>query len=74
MDIVRILHKEEKKLIGQRDSLDLRVKSLRTAINALNGNSDRPGPRAGRKLSAAHKKAIRDGIARRKAGKSKSEK
>jgi hypothetical protein len=41
-------------------------------IDAFDLNGDKPGPRAGRKLSKAHRLAIKRGIAAKKAGRSKA--
>jgi hypothetical protein len=75
MDIVAALKSEEKKL-------ETRLGGIRQAIRALNGyaplainhmpneieiSSDRGSKLRGRKLSAAHRLAIKQGIARKKA-------
>jgi hypothetical protein len=58
MDILKLLKKEESKLAG-------RLTNLRAAIDALAGNGT--GRKRGRKLSAAHRLAIKRGIAKAKA-------
>jgi hypothetical protein len=63
MDILTALKSEEKKL-------ETRLSGIRQAIHALNDHhepSDRVSKLKGRKLSAAHRRAIKAGIARRKA-------
>jgi hypothetical protein len=77
MDIVAALKSEEKKL-------ETRLGGIRQAIRALNGyaprainhmpseieiSSDRGSKLRGRKLSAAHRRAIKVGIAKAKARK-----
>jgi hypothetical protein len=70
LNIIKLLRKEESKLAKQADVIVAQVKSIRTAIDALGGKPDgRRGPRKCRKLSAAHRRAIKEGIARRKAEK-----
>ncbi len=63
MDIVNLLRREESKLVKESDRITHQLGSIRTAINALGGKR---GPRAGRKLSAAHRAAIKRGIAAKK--------
>ena len=63
-ELIAMLRDEERKLAG-------RLTGLRAAIQALRGNSSKPyGARAhklkGRKLSAAHRAAIKAGIAKAK--------
>ena len=68
MDIVAALKQEERKLEAQ-------LGGIKQAILALNGlasvshvvSSERGSKLKGRKLSAAHRLAIKQGIARRKA-------
>ena len=61
--LIAMLRDEERKLAG-------RLTGLRAAIHALSGNSSKPhaGDRGhklrGRKLSAAHRAAIKAGIAK----------
>jgi hypothetical protein len=70
MDLLKMLRDEERKLAG-------RLTGLRTAIAALSGNSSEPhaGRRnklRGRKLSAAHRAAIKAGIAKAKRAQAKA--
>jgi hypothetical protein len=73
MDILAALHSEERKLETQ-------LRGVRAAIHALNGNavssrvvsSERGSTLKGRKLSAAHRRAIKVGIAKAKARKAGS--
>jgi hypothetical protein len=76
MDILAALRSEEKKLANQ-------LGGIRQAILALNGHasnsnhtisngSDRGSKLKGRKLSAAHRRAIKVGIAKSKARKAGS--
>ncbi len=78
MDILRMLRKEESKLLAAQDKVAHRLAGLRGAINALSG--DRHTIRAhavvaahkvlrGKKLSAAHRAAIKRGIAKARTGK-----
>jgi hypothetical protein len=64
MDLLKMLRDEERRLVG-------RLTGLRAAIHALSGNSNKPhagrgNKLRGRKLSAAHRAAIKAGIARMK--------
>ena len=68
--LIEMLRDEERKLAG-------RLTGLRAAIQALSGNSSKPNvARAhklkGRKLSAAHRAAIKAGIAKAKKAAGKS--
>ena len=72
MDIVAALRNEERKL-------DTRLGGIKQAIHALNGHtsdgsigSDRGSKLKGKKLSAAHRRAIKVGIAKAKARKAGS--
>jgi hypothetical protein len=72
MDIVAALKSEEKKL-------ETRLGGIRQAIHALNGSavshvvsSERGSKLKGRKLSAAHRRAIKLGIQKAKARKAGS--
>jgi hypothetical protein len=71
MDVLmRVLHKEERKLLAVQEKIASRLTSLRAAIHALAGNGNvkaRGSKLRGRKLSAAHRKAIKLGWAKRKA-------
>jgi hypothetical protein len=74
MDILKVLHKEEHKLLQAAGKIEGELSRIRAAINALgtNGASLRRGadPRRGKKLSAAHRRAIREGIKKAKQAKS----
>ena len=63
MDLLKMLRDEERRLAG-------RLTGLRAAIQALSGNSSKPyvarAQLKGRKLSAAHRAAIKAGIAKAK--------
>jgi len=70
MDLLKLLHEEERKLAG-------RLTGLRAAIHALSGNSNKPhagrgNKLRGRKLSAAHRAAIKAGIAKAKKAQAKA--
>jgi hypothetical protein len=73
MDILAALKQEEKKLVSEQGQIATRLGGLRQAISALNGHfdgqpsSDRGSKLRGKKLSAAHRRAIKAGIARKKA-------
>ncbi len=69
--LMRMLHREEKKLLSTQDKLAGKLINLRAAIHALAGNGNKSvGARGsklrGKKLSAAHRRAIKLGIARAK--------
>jgi hypothetical protein len=73
MNLLRVLHHEEKKLLQSAGKIEGELSRVRAAINALasNGTEEKHrrdvDPRRGRKLSAAHRRAIKAGIARAKA-------
>ena len=72
MNILKVLHHEEKKLLQSAGKIESELTRIRAAINALasNGTGEKHrqvDPRRGRKLSAAHRRAIKAGIARAKA-------
>jgi hypothetical protein len=72
MEILRVLRTEERKLLQAAGKIEGELSRIRAAINALASNgAGRRHPRRGKKLSAAHRKAIKDGIrkAKMKAGK-----
>ena len=76
MDVLRILRKEESKLLAAQDKVAHRLVGLRGAINALSGDhavrarvADGRSKLRGKKLSAAHRAAIKRGIAKARAGK-----
>jgi len=68
--LIAMLRDEERKLAG-------RLTGLRAAIQALSGNSSKPrasrgNKLRGRKLSAAHRAAIKAGIAKARKAQSKA--
>ena len=70
MDLLKMLRDEERRLAG-------RLTGLRAAIQALSGNSSKPHAGRGhklrgRKLSAAHRAAIKAGIAKARKAQSKA--
>jgi len=71
--VMRLLVKEEKKWLGLKDKAASRLMSLRAAINAMaNGNRSvgaRVSKLKGKPLSAAHKRAIKAGWAKRRKAK-----
>ena len=77
MDVLRILRKEESKLLAVQDKVAHRLAGLRGAINALSADhavrprvaQGRVNKLRGKKLSAAHRAAIKRGIAKARAGK-----
>ena len=66
MDILKALHNEERKLLLAAGKVETDLSRIRVAINALSTNGARSqkvaDPRRGKKLSAAHRRAIREGI------------
>ena len=78
MNILNLLKQEERKLQAAYKQVAAQLRGLRTAIVALNGHHATPtsGGRSntlkGKKLSAAHRKAIKAGIAKAKAAKAKA--
>jgi hypothetical protein len=67
MDVLRILHKEEHKLLQAAGKIEGELSRIRAAINALGTNSRPSHKLKGKKLSAAHRRAIREGIRKAKA-------
>lgn len=75
MNFLKTMLREERRLMSKRDKIDGQINQLRGAINALSGGSGNgikhvratKSPLKGRKLSAAHRRAIREGIAKAKA-------
>jgi len=70
MDLLKLLHEEERKLAS-------RLTGLRAAIHALSGKSNKPhagrgNKLRGKKLSAAHRAAIKAGIAKAKKAQGKT--
>ena len=71
MDVLKMLRKEEGKMLAVFGKMEMKLSQIRAAINAMstNGNKSvgaRVSKRRGKKLSAAHKRAIKLGIARAK--------
>ncbi len=71
MNLLKVIRKEELKLLAVQDKIAGRLAGLRAAINALSTNGHKPfaarvSKLRGRRLSAAHRKAIKLGIARAK--------
>ena len=71
MKLEREIKKLRKKMLAERQHLTDRINKINGVIDALNGTSAgrKRGPKKGRKLSAAHRRAIREGIAKSKARK-----
>ncbi len=71
MNILKVLHREKKKLLVTQEKIEGQINRMRAAINAVSGNGTgkKKGRARGYKMSAAHKRAIRLGIARAKAAK-----
>ena len=70
MDLLKMLRDEERRLAG-------RLTGLRAAIHALSGKSNKPhagrgNKLRGRRLSAAHRAAIKAGIAKAKKAQGKA--
>jgi hypothetical protein len=77
MDVLMLLRNEEKKLLAVSNKIGMKLSQIRAAIHALSGNSSKPhtsrgNKLRGRKLSAAHRRAIKVGIAKAKARKAGS--
>jgi hypothetical protein len=66
-NILKVLKREARKIAAKVDHLTGELGKVKAAISVLNG-SGRRGPRKGRKLTAAHRRAIKEGIRRAKAG------
>jgi hypothetical protein len=71
MNILQVLHREEKKLLQAYGKIEGELRGVRAAINAIGTNGHnfvgRVSKLRGKKLSAAHRKAIKAGIAKAKA-------
>ncbi len=70
MNILKMLHREKKKLLVSQEKIEGQLHGIRAAINAVSGNST--GKRKGRargKMSLAHRRAIKEGIRKAKAAK-----
>jgi hypothetical protein len=77
MELLKLLRKEESKLLAVFSTAETKLSQVRAAINALSTNGKRPfdgqtsvanrgSKLRGKKLSAAHRRAIKAGIARAK--------
>jgi DNA-binding FrmR family transcriptional regulator len=64
MNVLKVLHREKKKLLLSQEKIEGQIHGIQAAINALNG---RPHKLKGKKLSAAHRRAIKEGIRKAKA-------
>ena len=73
MNILQVLHREEKKLLQAYGKVEAQLRGVRAAINALSSNGNKLGGPVsklrGKKLSAAHRLAIKAGIAKAKKAK-----
>jgi len=74
MDVLKVLRKEEGKLLGVVGKVEMKLSRIRAAINALSTNGHKQfragvSKLRGRKLSAAHRRAIKEGIKKAKAAK-----
>jgi len=68
MNILKVLRKEEHKLLQAAGKIEGELSRIRAAINALGTNGTKHKLR-GKKLSAAHRRAIREGIKKAKLAK-----
>ncbi len=81
MDLIRVLRKEESKLVTVFEKAETKLSQIRAAIGALNGKprtrvlarsidsvqiERKPGRRSGYKMSASHRRAIAEGIRKSK--------
>jgi hypothetical protein len=76
MDVLKVLRKEESKLLTVFSKVESELSRVRAAINAMSTNGKRPlhghtvsargSKLRGRKLSASHIRAIKEGIAKRR--------
>ncbi len=71
MNILRALRHEEKKLIQKSDTIQHQVRSVREAINALDGYGSNGASPKKRGMSNAHRKAISEGIRKSRLQKAK---
>ena len=74
MDVLKVLRKEESKLLTVVGKAETKLSQIRAAINALSTNGHKPfaarvSKLRGRKLSAAHRRAIKAGIRKARAAK-----
>jgi len=74
MNILKVLQREKRKLLVTQEKIEGQLGGIRAAITAVSGNGigKRKGRPRGYKMSAAHKRAIRLGIARAKAAAKKA--
>lgn len=66
MDVLKMLRKEEGKMLAAFSKAETKLSQIRAAINAMSANGNKSvGARAsklrGKKLSAAHRRAIKLG-------------
>jgi hypothetical protein len=71
MDVLKVLHNEERKLLVVANKIGVKLSQIRAAINAMSTNGNKSvGARVsklrGKKLSAAHRRAISEGIRKSK--------
>jgi transcription elongation factor len=77
MDVMKVLHREEKKLQDVAGKIGMKLSQIRAAIHAMSANGHKSvgsvGARVsklrGKKLSAKHRAAIRAGIRKAQAAK-----
>jgi hypothetical protein len=73
MNVLKVLHREKKKLLLAQEKIEGQIHGIRAAISALangrNGTGKRKGRPRGYKMSAAHRRAIKEGIRKAKAAK-----
>jgi len=74
MDLLKLLRKEEGKLLAVSSKVESKLSQIRAAISAMSTNGHKPlaarvSKLRGKKLSAAHRQAIKRGIAKAKAAK-----
>ena len=71
MDVLKLLRKEEGKMLAVFSKAETKLSQIRAAIGAMSTNGNRSvavrvSKLRGKKLSAAHRKAIKLGIAKAK--------
>ena len=69
MQLEKLKKKMLKTLYIEKNRLEHQINRVSTFIDALNGNKPGRTGRKGRKMSAAHRRAIKEGIAKAKAAK-----
>jgi hypothetical protein len=77
MDILKVLRKEESKLLVVSNKVGAKLSQIRAAINAMSGNGHksvaaRVNKLRGKHLSKAHRDAIKAGWAKRRKAKAAS--